>query len=232
MEVSEEARKLLESRVEKILSDIDIPENNKSEIRKELISNYTDASATNANARGVTKIERGDVELAFGTSESPQEIAAMYMTSYVSTLKRAGIVSRSIAFIIDNIMINIIAFVATLPFLIFGAFLLQDTSMTVLPLILRFYYAIIIVQLTIVFIYFSISEGFYGFTPGKWLLGLKVIRTDGKRIGYRESMLRTIPKLFIVAIVIDALLMVLLYGKEKQRLFDNIAGTIVIHRNK
>jgi uncharacterized RDD family membrane protein YckC len=232
MEVSEDAKKLLESRVSKILIDIDIPENNKSDIRKELISNYTDASAMKAQARGVLKIERSDVELAFGSSESPQEIAAMYMASYVSTLKRAGIISRSVAYIIDNIIISLITFIASMPFLIFGALLLQETNLEFLPLILRFYYVMVIVQLSIVFIYFSISEGFYGFTPGKWLLGLKVIRTDGKRIGYRESMLRTIPKLFIVAIVIDALLMVLLYGKEKQRLFDNIAGTIVIHRNK
>jgi uncharacterized RDD family membrane protein YckC len=232
MEVSEDAKKLLESRVSKILIDIDIPENNKSDIRKELISNYTDASAMKAQARGVLKIERSDVELAFGSSESPQEIAAMYMASYVSTLKRAGIISRSIAYIIDNIIVSLITFIASLPFIIFGALLLQETNLDFLPLILRFYYAIIIVQLSIVFIYFSISEGFYGFTPGKWLLGLKVLRTDGKRISYRESMLRTIPKLFIVAIVADALFMVLVYRKEKQRLFDNIASTIVIHRNK
>jgi uncharacterized RDD family membrane protein YckC len=61
-------------------------------------------------------------------------------------------------------------------------------------------------------------------------LGLKVLRADGNKAGYKEAMLRTIPKLFIAAIVADAILMILYHGKDKQRIFDRIAGTIVIRK--
>jgi uncharacterized RDD family membrane protein YckC len=57
-----------------------------------------------------------------------------------------------------------------------------------------------------------------------------VLRADGNKAGYKEAMLRTIPKLFIMAIVADAILMVLYHGKDKQRIFDRIAGTIVIRK--
>ena len=86
--------------------------------------------------------------------------------------------------------------------------------------------------MTIIFAYFVICEGFFGYTPGKWLLGIKVIRADGKKASYQETMIRSIPKLFIVAIIADAMLMLLFYRKDRQRLFDRIAGTIVISRNK
>jgi len=59
---------------------------------------------------------------------------------------------------------------------------------------------------------------------------LKVLRSDGRKAGYREAMLRTIPKLFILVIAADTILMVLYHGKDKQRIFDRIAGTIVIRR--
>ena len=59
MEISEEARKLLENKVKRILNEIDIPESQKVEVRKELISNYTDASTMNARSRGVSTWKGG-----------------------------------------------------------------------------------------------------------------------------------------------------------------------------
>lgn len=232
MEISDEARKMLENKVANILRMIDIPESQKKDIKNELISNYTEASITRAEGHGASIVEKSDVESVFENSESPEEIASMYMASYVSSLKKAGIVSRTIAYIIDSILVDICTFILSLPFILAGALLINPNEIIMLPLILRFYYVLIIVQLAITFIYFAISEGFYGYTPGKWLLGLKVLKADGGRVSYSEAMLRSIPKLFILAILADALLMVTLYGKDKQRLFDKIAGTIVIHRNK
>ena len=95
----------------------------------------------------------------------------------------------------------------------------------------QYFNLLIASNLAVVLIYFIISEGFYGYTPGKWLMDLKVLRSDGRKIGYKEAMVRDITKLFILAIIADTLLMPL-YWKDRQRLFDKIAGTIVIHRNK
>lgn len=232
MEISDEARKMLENKVKRILNEIDVPESQKIEIRKELISNYTDASIMNARSRGVSSVEKGDIESAFESSESPDEIASMYMASYVSSLHKAGIISRSIAFIIDMIIINLFAVIAAVPFIILR-FVLDppQNEIHMVPAFLQFFYIFVIANMTIIFVYFVICEGFFGYTPGKWLLGIKVLRADGKKASYPETMIRSVPKLFIVAIIADALLMLLFYRKDRQRLFDRIAGTIVISRN-
>jgi uncharacterized RDD family membrane protein YckC len=160
-----------------------------------------------------------------------EDLASMYMASYVNSLKKAGIASRTLAFVIDTILVNICAVIVSLPFILLGEFLIPSGDVP-LHLFLRFYYVIIIAQLTVLFIYFAIFEGYYGYTPGKWLLGLKVLKTDGRKAGYSEAMLRSIPKLFILAILADALLMIVFYGHDRQRLFDKVAGTMIIHRNK
>ncbi len=233
MEISEEARKLLETKVKRILNEIDVPESQKIEIRKELVSNYTDASIMNARSRGVSSVEKADIESAFESSESPDEIASMYMASYVNTLHRAGFLSRFIAFAIDMIIVNLFAVTAAVPFILIKFVLDPPTSeIKMVPIFLQFFYIFVIANMTIIFAYFVICEGFFGYTPGKWLLGIKVLKADGKKAGYPETMIRSIPKLFIVAIIADAFLMLVLYRKERQRLFDRIAGTIVISRNK
>ena len=118
MEISEDARKLLENKVKRILNAIDVPESQKVEIRKELISNYTDASIMNARSRGVSSVEKSDIEAAFESSESPDEIASMYMASYVNSLHKAGIISRSIAFFIDMFIVNLFTVIAAVPFIL------------------------------------------------------------------------------------------------------------------
>jgi uncharacterized RDD family membrane protein YckC len=235
MEVNDEAMRVMEKRVKRILSEIDIPDNDKNEIKNELISNYTDASIEKARSRGASVVDRADVESVFETSEVPEEIASMYMVSYTESLIKAGIIPRSVAFIIDYGVSSILAIILTTPFIIFGSYLGGGPKGPPGPMISllgqQYFNLLIASNLAVVFIYFIISEGFYGYTPGKWLMDLKVLRADGRKIGYKEAMVRDITKLFVLAIIADTLLM-FLYGKDRQRLFDKIAGTIVIHRNK
>ncbi len=49
-----------------------------------------------------------------------------------------------------------------------------------------------------------------------------------------ESIIRNIPKVVgnSVFLVIDVLLMILVFNKEKQRGFDKIARTIVVHKDR
>jgi uncharacterized RDD family membrane protein YckC len=83
--------------------------------------------------------------------------------------------------------------------------------------------------------YFIVIEGGFGTTPGKTIMGLRVLREDGTKIGCVESIIRNIPKMVgnSVFLVIDVLLMILLtFNKEKQRGFDKIARTIVVHKDR
>lgn len=236
MEVNDEAMRVMEKRVRCILSEIDIPDNDKKEIKNELISNYTDASIEKALSRGASTVDRADVESVLETSEVPGEIASMYMASYTESLVKAGIIPRSIAFIIDYGISSTLAVILTTPFILLGSYLgggpPNGPPGPMISLLGQQYFNLLIASnLAVVFIYFIISEGFYGYTPGKWLMDLKVLRSDGRKIGYKEAMVRDITKLFILAIIADTLMM-FVYGKDRQRLFDKIAGTIVIHRNK
>jgi uncharacterized RDD family membrane protein YckC len=249
LEISNEARERLNNRVARIAGDIDVYEAEKKEITRELTSHFYDHAMSRAQGRGSGTIEKQDVEAVFAESEDPKEIAAGYMQSYVSGLRRAGIVSRAIAFIIDCIIIGVTLAIVSLmivaPFLLFFpdqfTFGLtpdgNDFSFFVNPegpvaILVSFFVG------TTAFIglivYFMLIEGQFGATPGKWLLGLRVLRENGTKIGYVESIIRNIPKVVgnSVFLLIDALLMLLVFGKDKQRGFDKIAKTIVVHKNK
>ena len=233
MEISDEARKILDKKVQGILDRIDVPPNQLSDIRKELISDHTDAAIIKAQERGATIVSGEDMTSACRTSETVDEIASLYMASFVNSLHRAGIISRSVAYVIDTIIIDIIALIVMLPFfpvkLILGLMSYIDVSkISDLSTLMHEYYMIITINLIITFVYFVVCEAHFGRTPGKWLLGLKVLSADGKKASYKEAMLRSIPKLFILAIIADAIIMELVFRKERQRLFDRIADTIVI----
>jgi uncharacterized RDD family membrane protein YckC len=224
--------RMIEKRVSTILKGIDVPEKDKNEIKRELISSYIDASATKARARGASLLERTDVALAFEESSDPEEIASMYMASYVKSLKRAGLLPRIVAYIIDTIITTLLTMIVALPIMALRvvASPLHGGHTVRVTLFSDYFFLIIYLNLIVVFIYFVVCEGFFGFTPGKRVLGLKVLRSDGRKAGYREAMLRTIPKLFVLVIIADTTLMVLYHGNDKQRIFDRIAGTIVIRK--
>jgi uncharacterized RDD family membrane protein YckC len=247
MEISDDAKARLTNRVHRIVADIDVYEAEKQEITRELTSSFYDHSMTHAMERGSKIIEKQDVEAVFAESEDPREIAAGYMQSYVNSLRRAGFVSRAVAYIIDliifGVIIGLVALMIGAPFFILfhdqfdtrfyddghGLFVQPNGLIAVL-----FSFLMGTTALIGLLVYFIVLEGRFGFTPGKWLLGLRVLREDGTRIGYTEAIIRNIPKVVgnSVFIVIDALLMLLLFNKEKQRGFDKIARTIVVHKNK
>ncbi len=232
MELSDDAAKMIEKRANKILKGIDVPEGDKDEIRRELVSNYVEASSAKAQARGATLVEGVDVAAAFETSSDPEEIASMYMASYVKSLRRAGLLSRTAAYVIDMVIATALTVILASPIIAIRIFSSPVGDLRHIRIMVwsEYFYLVIYLNLIVIFIYFVVCEGFRGSTPGKWALGLKVLREDGKKADYKEAMLRTIPKLFIVAIAVDALLMVLYRAGDRQRIFDRIAGTIVIRK--
>ena len=233
----------------RIVADIDVYEAEKKEITRELTSHFYDHAMVHAQERGSQTIEKQDVEAVFAESEDPREIAAGYMASYVSALRRAGIVSRTIAYVIDLIIFGLI--IGAIVVMISGPFLLlfpDQFNTTFLrdggqwdffvepsgPIAILVSFIVGTTMLIGLITYFIVIEGRFGATPGKWILGLRVLREDGTKIGYVESIIRNIPKVVgnSVFLVIDALLMVLVFNKEKQRGFDKIARTIVVHKSK
>jgi uncharacterized RDD family membrane protein YckC len=74
-----------------------------------------------------------------------------------------------------------------------------------------------------------IFEGAVGWTPGKRLLGLRVVRTDGRPCGWAAALARNVllpidmlPVLGLIAVVSMAV------GFKRQRLGDRLGGTTVV----
>ncbi len=86
-----------------------------------------------------------------------------------------------------------------------------------------------VITLIVWFLYYTILEGRYGQTLGKWFVKVKVVKEDtGAPINYTEAAIRTI--LRIIDGIIDYLIGALLIwtSDKRQRLGDRLAHTVVI----
>jgi hypothetical protein len=84
-------------------------------------------------------------------------------------------------------------------------------------------------------VYFVVLEGWRGVTPGKAALGLRVVTTTGRPIGFRAAALRNIlraadalPTTYFAGLVSFAGLTSMALTRRFQRLGDLVAGTMVV----
>lgn len=238
MEFAEDAKQEIEKNLREITRNTNVDNKDREEIEKELRSTYYEAAESAARARGANTVTAVDVQAARADMGSPAETAECLTRSYAGTLRRAGFWPRLAAFLIDNIIMVLASLIIMAPMFAVLTFIDQPTTSSV-PLasspvsvqILAFglMFVTMISVMIVAFGYYIILEGRYGYTAGKYLLGLKVIRTNGTKIGYKEALLRNLSKYINNLIVIDALIMLIFFSKEKQRGFDRIADTIVVH---
>jgi uncharacterized RDD family membrane protein YckC len=134
----------------------------------------------------------------------------------------AGIGNRFAAMLLDYFIIGLLTL---LVYIVMGTiFILFEDIMSQLS-----NYIISILMVAIFFLnfngYFIIFEYLWkGQTPGKRLLGIRVIRDNGQPVGFLEVFIRNILR------VIDILLgpYFVLFSKKEKRLGDYAIGTIVI----
>lgn len=79
------------------------------------------------------------------------------------------------------------------------------------------------------FIYFPICEGLLGQTLGKTIMGTRVIKQCGARIGVGNSFLRHLFDIFDISFAVGVL--IIRNTPMKQRIGDLIAKTVVIEEN-
>jgi uncharacterized RDD family membrane protein YckC len=120
---------------------------------------------------------------------------------------------RLLAFILDNLLATVAAFLAV-------AALKSDSP----------YLAVGALSLTYLG-YFFISEALWSRTPGKYLQGLMVVDPSGGRCGWRRAFLRTLLRV----VEANPLLLgglpagiAILASERNQRLGDLAAGTLVV----
>ena len=130
-------------------------------------------------------------------------------------LPLASFKKRVYAFLIDfALMLLITSFLALPEFVpaLFGNVLSFD--LTVIPFII----------IGLLWAYSTLLEGFNGQTLGKRMIGLKVVRTDGKKMSYDHAAIRNFGKAFLLPFD----LLVGLKHERFLRYFDKFAGTTVI----
>ncbi len=124
----------------------------------------------------------------------------------------------------------------TIAFLIDLALILAITlAITFLPMILSFnsnwnfvpeISAVVFITLGLLWVYSTLLEGFNGQSLGKRLIGLKVVRTDGKKMSYDHAAVRNFGKAFLLPF--DVLVGWRIKNATFIRYFDKFAGTTVI----
>jgi uncharacterized RDD family membrane protein YckC len=244
MEFSEDAKREIEKNLGEVVRRISVESGDRTEILNELRSTYYEAAEDEARARGSATVTLADARAAKASISSPRETGDSIMKSYAMNLKRAGFWPRLAAFIIDSIILCGLVFIVMTPII---AFILLTGMPTEDAANEAWFYALspemeLLFLITVVTVlpaflivilgYYLGLEGYFGRTPGKALLGLRVLRLDGTKIGFKEAILRNLSKYNNVLIVIDVLIMLVFFNKEKQRGSDRIADTMVVHTRR
>lgn len=152
-----------------------------------------------------------------------------------SHLRPAGFFSRLEAFVIDLVVLSVLqvggaAFIQA--FLKF--FRLDQLAANLISLweSLPYHFTIGALVITLITIaYFTFFWTLIGFTPGKAVLGLKVVRKKGGRLSFGRSLLRFFAY-WISAIPFFLGFLWVLWDPGRQTWHDKIAGTQVLYHPK
>ena len=129
---------------------------------------------------------------------------------------------RLVAFIIDSIIIGIVASIIyffVILLVVSGGLWLFLGPVLVLGFLLG------ILEL----LYFVFMEVTYGATLGKRILGLNVQMVDGSKVTFDKAFIRNISKIFWLFLLLDWILGVATPGHDqRQKYTDRIAGTTVV----
>jgi uncharacterized RDD family membrane protein YckC len=137
-----------------------------------------------------------------------------------SSLPLATFKNRSLAFLIDFALIFAITAAIT--------FLPDILALSVANFISNRVSTLLSITVGLLWLYSTLLEGFNGQSIGKRIIGLKVVRTDGKKMSYDHAAVRNFGK------VLPLLPFDLIYGwriknSAFMRYFDKFAGTTVIN---
>lgn len=155
----------------------------------------------------------------------PEEVAAEFMSTV--PMVYAGFLPRTLAFLVDVALGTLLAGSLFALGVVFASLVPQDGAsrslLATLWIILNI--ASWVAAGALALAYFPLLEGRFGQTPGKRLLGLRVIKENGLPIGYKEAIIRRL-SLFFEIWPFDAAF--ILFTEKRQRAFDIVAKTVVV----
>jgi uncharacterized RDD family membrane protein YckC len=149
-------------------------------------------------------------------------------TAFPAVLPYQGVTIRFVAQLVDIIILGV--FFWLLGFTGAGTITIDAATaqVTISPL----FGLLILIDVIIAFLYFTVLEGRNGQTVGKMAVKIKVVRKeDNSAISYGEAATRTILRIidllpFIAPYLLAAVL--IWSSEDKQRLGDRVAHTVVV----
>jgi len=115
----------------------------------------------------------------------------------------------------------------------FAAYFIDGIILGVASVILNFIPILgQILYFLLAILYFPYFYGTTGQTPGKKILGLKVVRLDGLDLTYGKGFLRGLLGYFISGLIFYIGYLMIGWDKKKQGLHDKISGTTVVAKEK
>jgi uncharacterized RDD family membrane protein YckC len=139
-------------------------------------------------------------------------------------MKPAGFIIRGFAQLIDYIILSTHFF--PVAFLVKGTWFMTSKD----HIWGGIFDPICAVFLVIIFAYFILTEGFFSFTPGKIILGLRIIDRNQKKISMKQSLIRNAGRMVDGLFMHIVGIIVIIKSSEKQRLGDKWAGTFVVKK--
>jgi uncharacterized RDD family membrane protein YckC len=135
-----------------------------------------------------------------------------------TSLPLSSFKKRTFAFLIDFALIFAIAFAVTfVPQLISPEVGSLGTEIS----------TTLFITIGLLWLYWTLLEGFNGQSLGKRVIGLKVVRTDGKKMSYDHAAVRNFGKI-LPLLPFDLLFGWRIKNQAFMRYFDKFAGTTVI----
>ena len=145
-------------------------------------------------------------------------------------MEKVGFFPRLIAFIIDGIIVDVVA-VVILGFFGFYLFLTADTGLVSVPFTPKHGIGVAVAALWWM-VYYLFFWSNTGQTPGKMIIGIEVISADdGGRIGVPKAIVRLFGY-FIDFVVLGLGFLWIIWDRDKQGWHDKFARTYVVKKDR
>ena len=160
--------------------------------------------------------------------------ASLGTAAYATTLQGPRLRHQSVgirfaATLIDGLVLGAIIWILTL-FVIGGtaAIAMNSSQGTITAAVWAAIASVSLLAIVLWFLYYTLLEGMWGQTLGKYLVKIKVVKEDGTPISYGDAAIRTILRIIdgLFSYLVGALL--IWTSDRKQRLGDRLAHTVVI----
>jgi uncharacterized RDD family membrane protein YckC len=149
-------------------------------------------------------------------------------TVFAAALPYQGVAIRFVAQLVDVVILGVVFWLLGFT----GAGTITIDASTAQVTISPFFGVLILIDIIIAFLYYTLLEGRYGQTVGKMVVKIKVVRKeDNSSISYGEAAIRTILRVIdLIPFIAPYLLAAVLIwaSEDKQRLGDRVAHTVVV----